>query len=168
MLMNKALGGDKAAYSKLLLALQPVLLRFISKKIANREAAEDILQEILLSIHRARHTYDGTRPLMPWVFAIAKFRLADALRKVYGKHPEINIDDVPEITDSNVTNSPGFYESIQKEVMQLSGKQPKIIALMHEHGFTAKEVAEKLGMKESAVKVAAHRAYKILRKKLSA
>jgi RNA polymerase sigma-70 factor (ECF subfamily) len=51
-------------------------------------------------------------------------------------------------------------------VEQLPEKQATILRLLHRDGFTAKEVAEKIGMNESAVKVAAHRAYKVLRKKL--
>jgi len=168
LLMKSAIGGDKAAYTKLLDQLTPILLRFISKKVKSLDAAEDILQEVLISIHKARHTYDGKRPLMPWVYAIAKFRLSDHLRQLYGKAVEVNIEDFSDIEDLNVTNSLSFYESIRSKVKNLSGKQPIILELMHEQGFTTKEVAAKLGMKESAVKVAAHRAYKVLRKKLSA
>jgi len=66
----------------------------------------------------------------------------------------------------NVTESAISYESISGEVEKLPQKQATILQLMHQEGYTAKEVAEKLGMNESAVKVAAHRAYKILRQKL--
>ena len=58
------------------------------------------------------------------------------------------------------------YESISEEVEKLPEKQASILRLMHHEGFTAKEIAEKMGMKVSAVKVAAHRAYNILRNKL--
>jgi len=46
-------------------------------------------------------------------------------------------------------------------------KQATILQLMHAQGFTAKQVAAKMGMNESAVKVSAHRAYKVLKQKLS-
>jgi RNA polymerase sigma-70 factor (ECF subfamily) len=168
ILLERANKGDQRAYSEFLQLLSPILLRFISKKVSRADEADDILQEILLSIHRARHTYDNSRPLLPWVYAIAKFRLADHLRKTYQKAPEINIDDIPEIPQEDVTNSLSFYESIRKEISNLSSNQPKILELMHFEGFTAKEIGIRLGMKESTVKVTAHRAYKILRKKLSA
>ncbi len=167
MLMKRANSGDKAAYSLLLESLSVVVRKIISKKIRAADEAEDVLQEILISIHKARHTYDGSRPLLPWVYAIAKFRLADHFRKTYGRVETINIEEVAEIADENVTEPAAFYESIKKEVEKLSGNQPKILELMYVNGLTAKEAGQKLGMKESAVKVAAHRAYKILRKKLS-
>jgi len=71
-----------------------------------------------------------------------------------------------EILPEFVTESAFSYESIREVVQKLPEKQADILQLMHEEGYTAREVAEKLGMNESAVKVAAHRAYKILRKKL--
>jgi RNA polymerase sigma-70 factor (ECF subfamily) len=67
----------------------------------------------------------------------------------------------------DVTESAISYESISVEVQKLPEKQATILRLMHRDGYTAREVAEKIGMKESAVKVAAHRAYKVLRQKLT-
>jgi RNA polymerase sigma-70 factor (ECF subfamily) len=66
----------------------------------------------------------------------------------------------------NVTETDISYEYISREVEKLPEKQAMILRLMHQEGYTAKEVAEKIGMNESAVKVAAHRAYKVLRQKL--
>jgi RNA polymerase sigma-70 factor (ECF subfamily) len=66
----------------------------------------------------------------------------------------------------DVTESRLNYESIKGVIQQLPEKQMTILRLIHQDGYTAREVAEMIGMKESAVKVAAHRAYKILKKKL--
>jgi RNA polymerase sigma-70 factor (ECF subfamily) len=103
---------------------------------------------------------------MPWIYAISKFRIADHLRKIYGSAKNIPLDNIAEIEDENVTNPLSFYESIEKEIQSLPGKQPAILKLMHSEGCTSVEVAKRLGMNEPAVRVAAHRAYKILRKKL--
>ena len=65
-----------------------------------------------------------------------------------------------------VTEAAISYESISSEVEKLPAKQATILKLMHHDGYTAKEVAQKIGMQESAVKVSAHRAYKILKEKL--
>ncbi len=82
-LMRKSLEGDKAAYSKLLHETGRLLRPFLSRRLSFESEAEDVLQEILISIHKARHTYDGMRPYKPWMFAIAKFRLKDYLRVHY-------------------------------------------------------------------------------------
>ena len=168
-LMRRALAGDEHAYAQVLRATATMLRPYIARRINQASEVEDVLQETLISIHKTRHTYDGKRPYKPWAFAIAKFRLADYLRQHYAdqlRHAA-DLDEAEFIFASDVTESGLSYESIKDEIDQLSGKQPAILHLLHREGHTAKEVAGKLGMTETAVKVAAHRAYKILRKKLA-
>lgn len=168
-LVKASLAGDERAYAQLLSATAAMLRPFLLRRLSSASDAEDVLQETLISIHKARHTYDGGRPYKPWVFAIARFRLTDHLRKHYAdqlRHAG-DIDEMEYIYNEDVTEAGLQYESIKEEIDQLSGKAPTILHLMHAQGHTAKEVASKLNMSESAVKVAAHRAYKTLRKKLS-
>lgn len=167
-LMKLAQSGDQRAYAALLLETSRLMRPFLEKRLSFESEVDDLIQEILISIHKARHTYDGNRPYKPWVYAIAKFRLQDFLRSHYSdqlRHA-IDFDELEESLHETVTESGFNYESISGEVKKLPEKQASILKLMHEDGHTAKEVAEKLGMNESAVKVAAHRAYKVLRKKL--
>ncbi len=167
-LMKQSLNGDQRAYASLLKETSRLLRPFLAKRLSFTNEVEDLLQEILISIHKARHTYDGNRPYKPWLYAIAKFRLQDYLRAHYSdqlRHA-IELSEVEESLPEHVTETTISYESISGEVQKLPEKQATILQLMHQDGYTAKEVAEKMGMNESAVKVAAHRAYKVLRKKL--
>ena len=167
-LMKLSLAGDQRAYAALLKETACFLRPFLAKRLNFGTEVDDVLQEILISVHKARHTYDGNRPYKPWVYAIAKFRLQDYLRAHYADHlrqavelSEVENDLLDPVTKSDIT-----YESISGEVQKLPPKQAAILQMMLQEGYTAKEVAEKIGMKESAVKVAAHRAYKLLRKVL--
>jgi RNA polymerase sigma-70 factor (ECF subfamily) len=167
-LMRKSLNGDQQAYATLLQETSRLLRPFLSRRLSHAGEVDDLLQEILISVHKARHTYDGQRPYKPWVYAIAKFRLQDFLRAHYSdqlRHA-VDFDELEEYLPEFVTEPEISYESIHAEVQKLPEKQASILQLMHRDGYTAKEVAQKLGMNESAVKVAAHRAYKILRSKL--
>ena len=166
--MRQAVNGDKRSYAVLLQETARFLRPFLAKRLNFSNEVDDVLQEILISIHKARHTYDGNRPYKPWAYAIARFRLQDYLRAHYSDHLHfaIELSEVEEELQENVTEPLVSYESISGEVKKLPQKQATILQMMHQEGFTAKEVAEKIGMKESAVKVAAHRAYKVLRKKL--
>lgn len=167
-LMRRALQGDQRAYAALLHETARLLRPFLARRLSFADEVEDLLQEILLSIHKARHTYDGQRPYKPWAYAIAKFRLLDHLRTHYSdrlRHAA-DFDELEENLPGPVTETGLSYESISAEVQKLPEKQAMILRLLHQEGYTAKEVAEKIGMTESAVKVAAHRAYKVLRKKL--
>ena len=166
--MRLALQGDTQAYARLLQSTARLLRPYLSKRLYSGAEVDDVLQEVLLSIHKARHTYDGERPYKPWVYAIANFRLQDHLRTHYADHLHhaVEISELENSLPGDVTEADFSYESISKEVAKLPERQATILQLMHQDGYTAKEVAEKIGMTESAVKVAAHRAYKILRQKL--
>ncbi len=167
-LMRQALDGDKRAYADLLRETARFLRPFLSRRLGYSQEAEDLLQEILLSIHKARHTYDGKRPYKPWAFAIANFRLQDHWRAHYADRlrDAVELSEVENILPGDVTENGFSYESISGEIQKLPEKQAAILRMIHQEGYTAREIAEKTGMTESAVKVAAHRAYKILRKKL--
>jgi RNA polymerase sigma-70 factor, ECF subfamily len=168
-LMAAANAGDQKAYAQALQATSQFLRPYLSKRLNQPSEVEDVLQEILISIHKSRHSYDGKRPFKPWAYAIAKFRLSDFLRAHYGDtlRNAAELDAAEDIAQYDVTENGISYESIKEEIAKLPGKQPTILHLLHHEGHTAKEVAAKMGMTETAVKVAAHRAYKVLKGRLS-
>jgi RNA polymerase sigma-70 factor (ECF subfamily) len=159
------LGGDQAAYAKFLSTITPMLRRIVGRRLAQSDV-EDVVQEILISIHKARHTYDGERPIMPWLVSIASFRITDHLRKYYSqmRHQTYDIADYENIL-SDVTENTSDTESIEELMEDVPDKHKKILMMMHVEGYTAKEVGKQMGMNESAVKVAAHRAIKKIREK---
>lgn len=161
------LAGDEAAYAQFLTQLSPILRRVIGRKIPLSDV-EDVLQEVLISIHKARHTYDGSRPLMPWVMAICSFRVTDYLRKTYQemRHQNVDIAEYENVLEA-VTQSPDARESMDEMLSGVGQRERNILTLMHGEGYTAKQVGVRLGMRESAVKVAAHRAIKKIRERLS-
>lgn len=163
-LMRATQHGDQAAYHQFLSEAAEHIRRFLIKRM-NRDDVEDVLQEVLTSIHKARHTYDGERPIMPWVYAIARFRLTDHLRKHYANQndKQVPLDTVEYLLEAPVTESNELPEYLSVAVGELGEREQKIIHLMHVDDLTAKEVGSKLDMGESAVKVAAHRAYKKMR-----
>jgi RNA polymerase sigma-70 factor (ECF subfamily) len=166
-LMRQAQGGDQRAYSLLLKETAGILRSYLRRWLKSSSEIDDIIQEILISVHKSRHTYDGLRPYKPWLYAIAKFRLSEYWRRVYADRLRTAADltEVEKISDPHVTNSGDTYEYLHEGLKSLSDKQSEIVRLIHIDGLTSKEVAKKLTMKENAVKVAAHRAYKTLRRK---
>lgn len=164
-LMQKSQAGDTQAYNQFLEEISRLLSRFLAKRMTEADI-EDVLQEILISIHKARHTYDGKRPVLPWVMAIARFRFTDYLRQHYASmlHATVDLADIENML-VDVTFQEDSHESINDMLDVLPDKQKKILTLMHVEGYTAKEVGTQFGMSESAIKVAAHRAYKVIRKK---
>lgn len=165
-LFLSGVAGDAGSYNRFLQFAAQILRRVVARKLGLTDA-EDVVQEILISIHKARHTYDGKRPILPWLMAIAKFRITDHLRKIYAtsKQKTVDIDTLADVL-ADVTISPPDNESINELLGHASAKERQILTFMHVEGYTAKETGQKLGMKESAVKVAAHRAIKKIRSKL--
>src|SRR4051812_21425667 len=95
-LMRSAIAGDSAAYHRLLRAVTPVLRAAARRGLARAgqpvDQSEDIVQDILLAVHLKRHTWDVSAPFAPWLFAIARNKLIDALRR-RGRRVLADIDD---------------------------------------------------------------------------
>jgi len=159
------LANDSRAYAQFLQRITPFVRRMVAIQCAASEV-DDVVQEILISIHKARHTYDGQRPIKPWLISITKFRIADHLRKHYVQRRDKTVD-IDELEDflADVTQSGIDNESIDELLEGVPENQKRILRLMHVEGYTAREVGAQMDMKESAVKVAAHRALKKIRNK---
>ncbi len=154
--------GDKRAYQTLLKEIAPYVRNIAYKSVSNNEAAEDIMQEVLLSVHKSLHTYNADRPFKPWLLAILNFRRTDYLRKYYAKRQDktTTTEENYEFEAANVTNPThsGELKDIETAIKSLPKQQQRIFKMIKVEGYTAKEVANEMGMKESAVKVSAHRA----------
>jgi RNA polymerase sigma-70 factor (ECF subfamily) len=170
MLMRAAVAGDARAYQDVLQQSAQLLRPYLIKKLGGHAEIDDVLQEILTSLHRARHTYDGERPFLPWLWAIARFRLKDHLRRMYRdrlRHAD-DISDMADFLAAPVTENGDGGEFIGEILQQLPKKQAMILQFIHVQGLTTAETGVQMGMSQTAVKVAAHRAYKTLHKKMGA
>jgi RNA polymerase sigma-70 factor (ECF subfamily) len=118
--------------------------------------ADDIVQETLLAMHLKRHTWDEAKPLLPWVRAIARNKLIDHVRR-RGRHVHLPIDAM---AGTLAVNSPvGTTDHLDADrlLAGLKGRKREIIASISIEGSSAREVAERFGMSEGAVRVAYHR-----------
>ena len=80
-LMRLAQGGDQIAYVSLLVLLTSITRQFARTRLGAVPWIDDVVQETLLAVHRARQTYDAGRPFAPWFYAVASSRLIDVLRR---------------------------------------------------------------------------------------
>jgi RNA polymerase sigma-70 factor, ECF subfamily len=164
-LMSAANGGDAAAYRKLLDALLPFLRKAVKTGLmrngGNASDIEDVVQETLLAIHLKRHTWDPQRPLLPWVSAVAYYKVIDSLRRrAPTKH--VPIDDYMQTLDGS-SEAPASDESVSLELLAfLSPRSRQIVEAITIEGVDARDVGTRLGMSEGAVRVALHRALKKL------
>jgi RNA polymerase sigma-70 factor (ECF subfamily) len=169
-LMRAAQDGDQQAYARLLRAILPHVRGLVRRRVfAGAEAEiEDIVQEVLLSLHLVRHTYDPGRPFRPWLAGIVRHRLLDSARRHYRRfRHEIAVETLPETSAQSAANS-GQDESdeiaaLRQAMAALSPGQRQAFELLKLRGLSLKQAAAETGMSVAALKVAAHRAYKSLK-----
>jgi RNA polymerase sigma factor (sigma-70 family) len=157
-LMAMVQQGDKLAYVTLLGECQIWLARYFSKRIAPA-AVDDLVQETLISLHRKRATYEPSRPFLPWLAAIARYRWVDQLRKTY-RADETELGNelgVPSEESGIVARI-----SIDRLLAQLPAKQADVIRLVKIDGLSIGEAALRTGQSEPLVKVNIHRGLKRL------
>ncbi|MEM6781549.1 MAG: RNA polymerase sigma factor [Pseudomonadota bacterium] len=161
-----AQGGDKKAYNKLLTGIAPYIRNILAKSLSNQDAIDDVVQEVLISVHKSLKTYNPERPFKPWLYSIISFRRTDYLRKYYaGRDNKTAPLEHADFSDFGVTNTnhSGEYKDIEAALAQLPEQQRRIFTMIKIEGYTAQEVANEMDMKESAVKVSAHRTMKKLK-----
>jgi RNA polymerase sigma-70 factor (ECF subfamily) len=166
-----AQAGDTKAYNQLLAELVPYLRSVLLPGLADKSAVEDIVQEILISVHKSLKTYTPDRPFKPWLFAIANFRRTDYLRRHYAgqKHNHLPLEAADSIAEPPVTSegSSDEYKEVQVALESIPQKQRDVFTKLKLEGYTAQEVANQTGMNVSAVKVSAHRTLQKLKTMLS-
>lgn len=168
--MARAQEGDSEAYRHLLEQITPYLRVLAIRRIGNRSDAEDAVQDILLTIHTVRHTYDPTRPFVPWLVAIASRRIIDGLRR-RGRHHahEAPLDQEYEtlsVPEANLQEEPTDANMLRAAVSRLPAGQRDAIQMLKLEEMSLKEAAASSGMSVAALKTATHRALKSLRKML--
>lgn len=164
-LMRLARQGDEEAYRRLLgqvaTWLRAVVRRGLVSAGRGPAESEDIVQEALLAVHLKRETWDASRPIGPWLRAIARHKLADHLRR-RGFHDHVDIDEwsnAPELAVE--VETPAAIDS-RRMLSSLPDRQRAIVQEISIEGHSAADVAARLGMTEGAVRVALHRALKAL------
>lgn len=118
------------------------------------------MQDVLLAIHLKRHTWDQTLPLGPWVMAIARNKMIDDLRR--GRRPEVPVDLSEFDFEGEDQQASIDAHDVERVLGRLSDKNRDIVQSISIDGQSARDVAERLGMSEVAVRVALHRSLKAL------
>ena len=170
-LMGATQRGDSAAYEKLLSELLPVLRQVVRRRWKNPNDVEDIVQDILLSLHGVRQTYDPRRPFMPWLMTIALRRITDAARRVSTRSKyETTVEFMPETFEGHGTKSE-FDDYVDRDAIRhalslLPEGQRRAFELMKVQGLSLAEASVLTGKTVTSLKVSVHRAIKAMQRTL--
>ncbi|WLI76355.1 sigma-70 family RNA polymerase sigma factor [Kosakonia sp. H02] len=162
-LMAQAQAGDSQAYTRLLKALVPVIRSLARKQIADDVLIEDVIQDVLLTLHRVRHTYDPAAPFLPWLMAITHARAVDALRK-RGRHQQREVDAVQGDDPLFSAGAEPPQDELSHLLNQLPARQRQVIEHVHLREMSLAETATRNNLTVSAVKSLLHRALSNLRR----
>jgi RNA polymerase sigma-70 factor (ECF subfamily) len=167
-LLAGGLAGDAVAYHRFLKELSAHLRAFFRRRLANLpDEVEDVVQEVLLAVHNQRHTYDPRQPFGPWVHAIARYKLADLLRRRSRKElfndPLDEDDRLLATSDREATEA---RRDLAKLLAELPDRQRLPIVHVKIEGLSVAETARLTGMSPSAIKIGVHRGLKALAAKI--
>jgi len=154
--------GDRAAAGLLVDTLSPQFFRFFLGQVRNHAQADDLLQDFWLRIHRARHTYRPSEPLLPWMYAIARRVRIDQYRSHRNRAGrELQVEKLPDLPAPQAGEADGVdFETL---LAALPESQREVIIMLKVSGLSVEEVARATGTSAGSVKQKAHRAYEKLR-----
>jgi RNA polymerase sigma factor (sigma-70 family) len=167
--MQAAQAGDAPAYRNLLSAIQPKIRAIVRSKIREEAAAEDVVQNTLLSIHRGRATYRAERPFGPWMRAITRNSIIDHFRerKRRGdREVEFKAEEWADESESTPAGGASLPPELSAALAKLPEAQREAVTLIQVDGLSVAEAALRAGVSPGALKVRAHRGYRALRSAL--
>lgn len=170
-LMIASLGGNGVAYVTLLSELRINLREYYRAKLVRAgrgtQEAEDLVQEALIAVHTRRHTYDTTQLLTPWVYAIARYKLIDYLRRHQSIFTSVPIEDADEVVAADGGQAMEDHSDLNMVLARLPDKFRLAIQYVKIEGQSVVEVARRCGVSESVVKMNVHRGLKRLKAMIS-
>lgn len=167
-LLLLGMDGDEAAYRDFLQTSATHLRAFLRRRLSRwPDEVEDLVQESLLALHNQRMTYDRDAPLTAWMYAIARYKLIDWLRR-HARHEGLNdpLDDDSELFSTADADGSEAKRDLGKVLGMLPEQQRVAILHTKVDGLSVRETAAAMQISEASVKVAVHRGLKALAAKL--
>jgi RNA polymerase sigma-70 factor (ECF subfamily) len=170
-LMASAQDGDRVAYEKLLREIVPFIAAIAAREHRLKDRIDDVVQDVLLTVHRVRHTYDPSRPFKPWLVAISQRRSIDLLRRrSHRAAREVSDDKAYEtFADPQANRTMEVYAStdgLNEAIAGLPQQQREAVELLKLREMSLAEASHVSGKTVAALKVNVHRAIKSLRLRL--
>jgi len=161
-LMVGAQAGDREAFRTLVHEIGPALTNFVRRRIVDATELEDVCQEILIQIYESRHTFDGKRPLEPWLFAIARYVVSDHRRRHQHRsaHQQL-MEALPDVAGENPGN---VFTRMRQALSQLPPFQREALVMTKVEGLSISESSRRAGTSTANMKVRVHRAAAALKK----
>jgi len=157
--------GDAVAYETLLREIAALLRRLIQHRLAQSglgaDHAEDLIQEVLISFHTKRHTWDAGRPFLPWLYAITRYKLTDAARSRKREalyRIDLTFEEMSEIIDASSDDQNNALVNMERHLSHLPRTQQFVVRALAIDGASVRTTAQRLNTSEGVVRMTFHRA----------
>ena len=172
-LMGAAQTGDQQAYARVLKACVPMIGAAARRTGVRPDRIDDVVQDTLITIHRALPTYDPARPFAPWLRAIATRRAIDSLR-LHGRHGAREVQDEfaymahaePGPDAEASVNRRDDAARLRAAIATLPPLQRQAVELLALSERSLDEASQETGRTKGALKVNLHRALRALRSRV--
>src|SRR5271169_6339339 len=129
-MMRASIAGDEGVYRRLLedigRSVRAMARAAFARARLGDADVEDAVQETLLAIHLKRHTWDPSQKLAPWVNAIARHKIIDAMRRRGARRAE-PIEDFEEFLAAPAEEDPHDLSDAKKLIDALPPRQRDIV-----------------------------------------
>lgn len=175
-LIDAAIAGDSAAFEQLIQPLEGRIYAVALRMCANREDAQDCMQESMIRIYRALSGFKGQSSFSTWVYRITMNTCLDELRRRKARK-STSLDSLLDSgwSPANETDTPERHavqseqrRTIERAIADLPDDMRAAIVLRDIQGLTYDEIADALSVNVGTVKSRISRGRERLRKKLSA
>lgn len=157
--------GDAVAYETLLRDIADLLRRLIQHRLAQSglgaDHAEDLVQDVLISLHTKRHTWDADRPFLPWLYAITRYKLIDAARSRKREalyRIDLTFEEMSDIIDASLDDQNYALVNMEQHLSNLPRSQQAVVRALAIDGATVRATAQQLNTSEGVVRMTFHRA----------
>lgn len=163
-LMRASLAGDRVATRDFFRAIVPMLEYMTASMVPafTAETREDIVQDILTSIHEKRLTWKTELPILPWIYAITRYRIIDNIRRDKRRLPivdDVDLGKIPERIPVSILDR----IDLERGINHLGGQMGSIVRSISLEGKDVRTISREVTMSENAVRIAFHRGIKKLR-----
>jgi RNA polymerase sigma-70 factor (ECF subfamily) len=171
--MAAAQAGDRAAYETVLRDCVPIVQRIARHQGAAADFVDDVVQDVLVTVHGARATYDPSRSFVAWLTAITQRRTIDILRK-RGRRGAREVY-APEAFDTHAAPDNPEHDAVRHAeaqqlhafVDQLPDGQREAVRTLALEENSLEDASKATGRTKTSLKVNLHRAIKTLRGRMS-
>ena len=165
--LKAGLAGDQQAYRQFFHEIVPILKATV-RSIAymqNAEELEDIVQEVLTTLHNKRQSWKTDKPVLPWIYAITRHKTIDALRRYQRQEGQATHVDIQSLADFLPDREYDHNLAIDLEagLNQLGTRLETVVRAIGLEAKNPTQTGKDLGMSENAVRIAFHRGLKKLR-----